>query len=77
MSLSPSPPSPSSPPRFPEPDGDVKPPIIGFHDVDFGYPGGPTLFRDLNFGLDLESRFAIVGEWGGGSERVGEGRTEE
>ncbi len=23
--------------------------------------GGPTLFRDLNFGLDLESRFAIVG----------------
>ena len=30
-------------------------------DVDFGYPGGPTLFRNLNFGIDMESRFAMVG----------------
>ncbi len=28
----------------------VSPPILGFTDVEFGYPGGPVLFRDLNFG---------------------------
>lgn len=39
----------------------VSPPILGFMDVDFGYPGGPTLFRNLNFGIDMESRFAMVG----------------
>ncbi len=44
----------------------MSPPILGFSDVDFGYPGGPTLFRNLNFGLDLESRFAIVGANGAG-----------
>ena len=46
--------------RFPAP-GAVAPPILGFVDVSFGYPGGPTLFSDLNFGLDMDSRFAIVG----------------
>ena len=25
------------------------------------YPGGPELFRNLNFGIDMESRFAMVG----------------
>jgi len=29
--------------------------------VSFGYPGGPTLFRNLEFGIDTESRFAMVG----------------
>ena len=46
--------------RFPEPDS-VSPPVLGFTDVDFGYPNGPTLFKGLNFGLDMESRLAIVG----------------
>ena len=46
--------------RFPAP-APVAPPILGFVDVSFAYPGGPTLFSDLNFGLDMESRFAIVG----------------
>lgn len=46
--------------RFPAP-APVAPPILGFVDVSFAYPGGPTLFADLNFGLDMESRFAIVG----------------
>ncbi|EFN50446.1 hypothetical protein CHLNCDRAFT_55886, partial [Chlorella variabilis] len=36
--------------RFPTPPDVASPPILGFTDVDFGYPGGPTLFRDLNFG---------------------------
>jgi hypothetical protein len=34
----------------------VSPPILGFHDVDFNYPGGPTLFKDLNFGLVSQAR---------------------
>ena len=50
--------------RFPEPDT-VSPPILGFHDVSFGYPGGPQLFHNLNFGIDMESRFAMVGPNGG------------
>ncbi len=47
--------------KFPDPEDQVSPPIISFNDVSFGYPGGPTLFHNLDFGLDLESRFAIVG----------------
>lgn len=27
-------------------------------DASFGYPGGPILFRNLNFGIDLDSRVA-------------------
>ena len=46
--------------RFPDPSP-VSPPILSFNDVSFGYPGGPTLFRNLSFGIDVESRFAMVG----------------
>ncbi|EFJ43918.1 hypothetical protein VOLCADRAFT_65399 [Volvox carteri f. nagariensis] len=55
---------------FPEPEGSAAPPIIAFNDVSFGYPGGPTLFKNLNFGLDLESRFAIVGPNGIGKSTL-------
>jgi hypothetical protein len=27
-------------------------------DASFGYPGGPLLFQNLNFGIDLDSRIA-------------------
>ena len=47
--------------RFPDPGEGVGAPIISFNNVSFNYPGGPTLFSNLEFGLDLESRFAIVG----------------
>ncbi|KAG1664619.1 hypothetical protein FOA52_004494 [Chlamydomonas sp. UWO 241] len=56
--------------RFPVPDSMVAPPIIAFHNVSFGYPGGPELFTDLTFGLDLESRFAIVGPNGIGKSTM-------
>ncbi|KAL4424205.1 hypothetical protein ABPG75_001506 [Micractinium tetrahymenae] len=56
--------------RFPTPPDVVSPPILGFTDVDFGYPGGPTLFCNLNFGLDLTSRFAIVGPNGIGKSTL-------
>ncbi|EFJ38277.1 hypothetical protein SELMODRAFT_402061 [Selaginella moellendorffii] len=32
--------------------------IISFSDTSFGYPGGPVLSRNLNIGLDLDSRLA-------------------
>lgn len=35
---------------FPTPPDVVSPPILSFTDVSFGYPGGPELFHDLNFG---------------------------
>lgn len=57
--------------RFPDPaGGPVPPPVLSFNDVDFAYPGGPTLFRGLNFGLDLDSRFAIVGPNGIGKSTL-------
>ncbi|KAF8071383.1 ABCF3 [Scenedesmus sp. PABB004] len=55
---------------FPDPGAPPSPPLLGFHDVDFGYPGGPLLFRGLNFGLDLESRAAIVGPNGIGKSTL-------
>lgn len=48
----------------------VSPPVLGFTDVDFAYPGGPRLFRDINFGIGLESRFAIVGPNGIGKSTM-------
>lgn len=45
---------------FPNPPP-LSPPILGLFDVDFGYPGQPPLFKKLNFGIDMESRVAIVG----------------
>ena len=35
--------------------------MVSFQDVDFNYPGGPQLFSKLDFGLDIESRLAMVG----------------
>lgn len=56
---------------FPDPGaGAISPPIIGFTDVDFAYPGGRALFENLNFGLDLESRAAIVGPNGVGKSTL-------
>ena len=51
---------------FPNPGENIGTPILGFSDVSFGYKNGPTLFYDLNFGLDLESRAAVVGPNGMG-----------
>ncbi|XVF09051.1 hypothetical protein REPUB_Repub07fG0057800 [Reevesia pubescens] len=44
--------------EFPTPDDRPGPLIISFGDASFGYPGGPLLFRNLNFGIDLDSRIA-------------------
>uniref|UniRef100_A0A0E0CTE4 ABC transporter domain-containing protein n=1 Tax=Oryza meridionalis TaxID=40149 RepID=A0A0E0CTE4_9ORYZ len=56
--------------EFPTPDDRPGPPIISFSDASFGYPGGPTLFKNLNFGIDLDSRIAMVGPNGIGKSTI-------
>lgn len=41
--------------------GHLPPPVLAFHDVSFGYPGCEPLYADVNFGVDLDSRIALVG----------------
>ena len=56
--------------RFPSPSSNISPPILAFTDVSFNYPNGPELFRNLNFGIDLESKVAIVGANGAGKSTL-------
>jgi ATP-binding cassette subfamily F protein 2 len=45
----------------------IPPPVLQFHDVAFRYnPTAPELYRDVNFGVDMESRVALVGPNGAG-----------
>lgn len=56
--------------KFPDPD-QLAPPLIGFNDVSFTYPGTTrTIFRNVNFGIDMESRLAIVGPNGVGKSTL-------
>jgi ATP-binding cassette, subfamily F, member 3 len=47
--------------KFPFPDVTLTQGVVSFNDVHFHYPSGPELFNNLNFGIDLETRAAIVG----------------
>merc|ERR1719315_694833 len=51
--------------RFPE-TSTLQPPILGLYNVSFNYEGQPPLFRNVEFGIDMESRVAIVGPNGVG-----------
>lgn len=51
--------------KFPDPPP-LQSPILGAHNVTFGYPNQPLLFKKLEFGIDLSSRVAIVGPNGVG-----------
>merc|ERR1719431_1805391 len=55
---------------FPDCD-DIPPPVIMVQHVAFKYPG-PTrkIFNDLDFGLDLDSRIALVGPNGAGKSTL-------
>ncbi|XP_059148407.1 ATP-binding cassette sub-family F member 1-like [Physella acuta] len=50
---------------FPAP-APLNPPILGVYTVTFGYQGQNLLFKDLDFGIDMSSRVAIVGPNGVG-----------
>ena len=51
--------------RFPE-TSQLQPPILGLYNVSFNYPNQPVLFKNVEFGIDMESRIAIVGPNGVG-----------
>eukprot|EP00252_Welwitschia_mirabilis_P013965 TRINITY_DN30967_c0_g1_i1.p1 TRINITY_DN30967_c0_g1~~TRINITY_DN30967_c0_g1_i1.p1 ORF type:complete len:725 (-),score=175.34 TRINITY_DN30967_c0_g1_i1:192-2366(-) len=56
--------------EFPTPEDKPSAPIISFSDASFGYSGGPLLFKNLNFGIDLDSRLGIVGPNGIGKSTL-------
>jgi len=51
--------------RFPE-TSTLQPPILGLYNASFNYPDQAPLFKDVEFGIDMESRIAIVGPNGVG-----------
>lgn len=44
----------------------LNPPILGLKDIQFGYPKQPLLFKEVDFGIDMSSRVALVGPNGVG-----------
>uniref|UniRef100_A0AAY4DR84 ATP-binding cassette sub-family F member 1 n=1 Tax=Denticeps clupeoides TaxID=299321 RepID=A0AAY4DR84_9TELE len=54
---------------FPNPPP-LSPPILGLHSVDFGYDAQKLLFKNVDFGIDLESRICIVGPNGVGKSTL-------
>merc|ERR1712203_885491 len=51
--------------RFPE-TSSLTPPILGLYNIDFHYEDQPHLFKNVEFGIDMQSRVAIVGPNGVG-----------
>ncbi|EFA76464.1 ABC transporter-related protein [Heterostelium album PN500] len=51
--------------QFLEPEP-ITPPILQFQDVSFGYSPDKLLFKNLNLGIDMDSRVALVGANGVG-----------
>lgn len=51
--------------NFPEPPP-LQPPILGLYNVCFNYEGHKPLFKAVDFGIDMETRIAIVGPNGVG-----------
>ncbi|KAK2864639.1 hypothetical protein Q7C36_003793 [Tachysurus vachellii] len=54
---------------FPNPPP-LSPPILGLYSVDFAYDGQKALFRNVDFGIDMESRICIVGPNGVGKSTL-------
>lgn len=50
---------------FPNPTP-LNPPILGAYEMSFGYERQPLLLKDADFGIDMQSRVAIVGPNGVG-----------
>jgi len=57
--------------KFP-PTEPLPPPVCAFHDVSFSYSGKKEdyLYTDLNFGIDMDSRIALVGPNGAGKSTL-------
>lgn len=55
--------------RFPD-VGKLPPPVLQFSEVTFGYTPETILYRNLDFGVDLDSRIALVGPNGAGKSTL-------
>lgn len=55
--------------KFPDP-GHIPPPVLQVNSLCFGYPGQPALYTDVDFGLDLDARIALVGPNGAGKSTL-------
>ncbi len=55
--------------RFPDP-GKLPPPVCQFSGVSFGYKPEKMLFKNVDFGVDLDSRVALVGLNGAGKSTL-------
>lgn len=57
--------------KFPDAEP-LAPPVLAFHDVAFSYSGNKEdyLYTDLNFGVDMDSRIALVGPNGAGKSTL-------
>ena len=55
--------------KFPDP-GALAPPVLQCNDITFGYPGCPILYSHVDFGIDLDSRIALVGPNGAGKSTL-------
>jgi ATP-binding cassette subfamily F protein 2 len=51
--------------KFPDPQI-LPPPVLQCNDIAFGYPGCEILYSGVDFGVDLDSRVALVGPNGAG-----------
>jgi ATP-binding cassette subfamily F protein 2 len=54
---------------FPDP-GSLSPPVLQCNDITFGYPGCEILYSGVDFGVDLDSRVALVGPNGAGKSTL-------
>jgi ATP-binding cassette subfamily F protein 2 len=50
--------------------GKLPPPVLQFNKVTFGYSPDKVLYKDLDFGVDLDSRIALVGPNGAGKSTL-------
>jgi len=50
--------------------GKIPPPVLQFNKVSFAYPGQSEIYHDLEFGIDLDSRVALVGPNGAGKSTL-------
>ncbi|KAL2536299.1 ABC transporter F family member 1 [Forsythia ovata] len=55
--------------RFPD-VGKLPPPVLQFVEVSFGYTPDNLLYKNLDFGVDLDSRVALVGPNGAGKSTL-------
>jgi ABC-type multidrug transport system fused ATPase/permease subunit len=47
--------------------GQLPVPVLAIENVSFNYPGGKELYSKVDFGVDLQTRVALVGPNGGKS----------